>query len=99
MHSSILAYHMPLLEVQENKDEGNANQPSSQNPFTWIIEDIDAPKGSVTVDFDRYRVCSLYRPVQDGPRTDKPSDRYVPPIPGGTGQYGKPCCTLHAEIV
>ncbi|KAJ8510813.1 hypothetical protein OPV22_001247 [Ensete ventricosum] len=33
-----------LLEVQENKDEGNANQPSSQNPFTWIIEDIDAPK-------------------------------------------------------
>ncbi|XP_064946471.1 protein VASCULAR ASSOCIATED DEATH 1, chloroplastic-like isoform X2 [Musa acuminata AAA Group] len=33
-----------LLEVQENKDEGNANQPSSQNPFTWTIEDIDAPK-------------------------------------------------------
>ncbi|CAL9076409.1 unnamed protein product [Musa textilis] len=33
-----------LLEVQESKDEGNANRPSSQNPFTWTIEDIDAPK-------------------------------------------------------
>ncbi|RWW06026.1 hypothetical protein GW17_00030677 [Ensete ventricosum] len=40
--------------------------------------------GSVTVDFDRYRVCSLHRPVQGGPRTSKPSDRYVPPVPGGT---------------
>ncbi|URD84595.1 GRAM domain-containing protein 1A-like [Musa troglodytarum] len=35
-----------LLEVQESKDEGNANRPSSQNPFTWTIEDIDAPKGA-----------------------------------------------------
>ncbi|RWW12691.1 hypothetical protein GW17_00023628 [Ensete ventricosum] len=41
--------------------------------------------GSVTVDFDRYRVCSSYRPVQGGPHTGKLSDRYVPPIPGGTG--------------
>ncbi|RZS26534.1 hypothetical protein BHM03_00059886 [Ensete ventricosum] len=40
--------------------------------------------GSVTVDFDRYRVCSSYRPAQGGPRTGKPSDRYIPPIPGGT---------------
>ncbi|RRT40665.1 hypothetical protein B296_00054435 [Ensete ventricosum] len=38
---------------------------------------------SVTVDFDRYRVCSFYRPVQGGPRTGKPSDWYIPPIPGG----------------
>ncbi|RWV98348.1 hypothetical protein GW17_00038817, partial [Ensete ventricosum] len=28
-------------------------------------------------------VCSLYRPVQGGPRTGKPSDRYVPSVPGG----------------
>ncbi|RRT66695.1 hypothetical protein B296_00040004 [Ensete ventricosum] len=40
---------------------------------------------SITIDFDRYRVCSSYRPVQGGPRTDKPSDRYIPPVPGGTG--------------
>ncbi|RWW22775.1 hypothetical protein GW17_00013010 [Ensete ventricosum] len=26
--------------------------------------------GSVTVDFDHYRVCSSYRPVQGGPRTE-----------------------------
>ncbi|RZR79651.1 hypothetical protein BHM03_00005441 [Ensete ventricosum] len=46
--------------------------------------------GPVTIDFDRYRVCSLYRPVQGGLHTGKPSDRYVPPVPGSTGRYGKP---------
>ncbi|RZS07392.1 hypothetical protein BHM03_00038223 [Ensete ventricosum] len=49
--------------------------------------------GSVTVDFDRYRVCSSYRLVQDGPRTSKPLDRYVPPIPGGTENLGFNCTT------
>ncbi|RZS16696.1 hypothetical protein BHM03_00048734, partial [Ensete ventricosum] len=43
---------------------------------------------SVTVDFDRYRVCSSYRPVQGGPRTSKSSDRYVPPVPGGMENLG-----------
>ncbi|RRT72792.1 hypothetical protein B296_00030805 [Ensete ventricosum] len=39
----------------------------------------------VMIDSDRYIPCnSWYRPVQDGPHTGKPSDRYVPPIPGGT---------------
>ncbi|RWW00580.1 hypothetical protein GW17_00036454 [Ensete ventricosum] len=47
--------------------------------------------GSVTIDFDRYRVCSSYRLVQDGPRTSKPLDRYVPPIPGGTENLGFNC--------
>ncbi|RWW25740.1 hypothetical protein BHE74_00042729 [Ensete ventricosum] len=46
--------------------------------------------GSITVDFDRYRVCSSYRPVQGDPRIGKLSDRYVPPVPGGIGRYGKP---------
>ncbi|RZS28258.1 hypothetical protein BHM03_00061828, partial [Ensete ventricosum] len=47
--------------------------------------------GSVTVDFDRYKVCSSYRPIQDCPCTNKPSDRYVLPVSGGTRRYGKPC--------
>ncbi|RZS15715.1 hypothetical protein BHM03_00047583, partial [Ensete ventricosum] len=34
---------------------------------------------SVMVDFDRYK---------GGPRTGKPSDRYVPPVPGGTENLG-----------
>ncbi|RRT70873.1 hypothetical protein B296_00027139 [Ensete ventricosum] len=42
------------------------------------------------VDFGRYMVCSSYRPVQGGPCTGKPSDRYVPPVPSGIGRYGKP---------
>ncbi|RZR73193.1 hypothetical protein BHM03_00021288 [Ensete ventricosum] len=46
--------------------------------------------GSITIDFDRYRVCSSYRPVQGGLRTSKPLDRYIPPVPGSTGWYGKP---------
>ncbi|RWW19764.1 hypothetical protein GW17_00016154 [Ensete ventricosum] len=30
-----------------------------------------------------------------GPRTDKPSDRYISLVPGGTGRYGKPCDLLN----
>ncbi|RWV95739.1 hypothetical protein GW17_00041609 [Ensete ventricosum] len=45
----------------------------------WLVR-----YGSIIVDFDRYRACSSYRPVQGGPRTGKSSDRYVPPVPGGT---------------
>ncbi|RZS25874.1 hypothetical protein BHM03_00059140 [Ensete ventricosum] len=36
------------------------------------------------------RVCSLYRLIQDGPRTGKPSDRYIPPVPGGSGRGKAP---------
>ncbi|RWW14454.1 hypothetical protein GW17_00021773 [Ensete ventricosum] len=36
------------------------------------------------------RVCSSYRPVQGGPCTGKPSDRYVPPVPSDIGRYEKP---------
>ncbi|RWW05482.1 hypothetical protein GW17_00031237 [Ensete ventricosum] len=35
-------------------------------------------------------VCSLYRLVQGGPRTGKSSDRYISPVLGDTGRYGKP---------
>ncbi|RZS20676.1 hypothetical protein BHM03_00053217, partial [Ensete ventricosum] len=52
---------------------------------------LGVPSGSVTVEFDRYRVCSSHRPIQGGPHTGKPLDRYLPPVPGGTGRYGKPC--------
>ncbi|RWW02417.1 hypothetical protein GW17_00034494 [Ensete ventricosum] len=51
---------------------------------------LGVSSGSVTVDFDRYRVCSSYRPIQGSPRTGKPSDRYVSPVSGGIGRYGKP---------
>ncbi|RWW33961.1 hypothetical protein GW17_00001292 [Ensete ventricosum] len=37
--------------------------------------------GSVTVNFDL---------LQGRSRTGKPSGRYVPPVPSGTGWYGKP---------
>ncbi|RRT72213.1 hypothetical protein B296_00034754 [Ensete ventricosum] len=71
----------------------------------WVCE-VKWENGSVTVEFDHYRVVSVnfahyisvtvdsnryilcnswYRSAQDGPYTDKPSDQYVPPIPGGTG--------------
>nr|XP_009384682.1 PREDICTED: protein VASCULAR ASSOCIATED DEATH 1, chloroplastic-like isoform X1 [Musa acuminata subsp. malaccensis]XP_009384683.1 PREDICTED: protein VASCULAR ASSOCIATED DEATH 1, chloroplastic-like isoform X1 [Musa acuminata subsp. malaccensis] len=33
-----------LLEIQENEGEENVNKSLSQNPFSWTIEDIDAPK-------------------------------------------------------
>ncbi|RRT52442.1 hypothetical protein B296_00017106 [Ensete ventricosum] len=33
------------------------------------------------------RVCSLYRPIQGGLRTSKPSDRYISPVPGGIGRF------------
>ncbi|RWV84832.1 hypothetical protein GW17_00053425 [Ensete ventricosum] len=36
---------------------------------------------------DMVWVCSLYRPIQGGLRTGKPSDRYVPPVPGGTENF------------
>ncbi|RZS01960.1 hypothetical protein BHM03_00031940 [Ensete ventricosum] len=32
-------------------------------------------------------VCSLYRPIQGGLRTSKPSDRYIPPVLGGSGRF------------
>ncbi|CAL9137203.1 unnamed protein product [Musa textilis] len=35
---------------------------------------------------DRYGRYQAYRPVEGGPRTGILSDRYVPPVPGGTAR-------------
>ncbi|RWV84859.1 hypothetical protein GW17_00053397 [Ensete ventricosum] len=34
-----------------------------------------------------------------GPRIGKPSDRYIPPVPGGIGRYKKPWLDKEIEIV
>ncbi|RRT51456.1 hypothetical protein B296_00033798 [Ensete ventricosum] len=41
-------------------------------------------------DFDHYRVCSSYRSVQGGPHTGKPSERYVPAVQDGTPEWMAP---------
>ncbi|RZS16554.1 hypothetical protein BHM03_00048559 [Ensete ventricosum] len=42
--------------------------------------------GSVTIDFDHYRVCSSYHPVQSGPRTARYRAVRVP-VNHRTGTY------------
>ncbi|RZS14774.1 hypothetical protein BHM03_00046510 [Ensete ventricosum] len=67
---------------------GTAQWQTVRVPVSWRTDTYHPVRG-LTI-----WVCSSYRPVQGGPRTGKPSDRYVPPVPGGTENlgYNPPLC-------
>lgn len=39
-----ISMSITLLEVHESMGEENAGHSSPQNPITWKLEDVDAPK-------------------------------------------------------
>ncbi|RRT64848.1 hypothetical protein B296_00011896 [Ensete ventricosum] len=68
---------------------------SSKHWYLSIYHVVYQPRFAIPVHTD---VSRFGRYGTGGLHTGKPSDRYVPPISGGTGRYGKPWNQLPTSI-